>query len=306
MVNERNRMNWIAAATIIVAIFLSILMQPAQADVKNTSQKASAKNKKNIKLPPSRLSEQEQEGLLKRNPFGLDDENAIKNKAVSHNPKPVRAAKPSPPKVPVKLKLTGTIAGSKTKWAVILDKDTNKEEFYKPGDKINERSTLISVERSEAIVLVDGNRETLAINWSAQPSSARARAQAATTRSSLTHNRGRPKKPALAPGDSSVTVNKADLKKNFRNLSQLLTQMRVQPYFEQGKPAGFLVSSVRRGSFVERLGAKSGDIIRSVNGEKVDSVQKAFKLYNAFKDNSAVQVSITRKGKPVALNFTMQ
>ena len=82
--------------------------------------------------------------------------------------------------------------------------------------------------------------------------------------------------------------------------------MRVQAYFEKGKPAGFLISKVRKDSFVGKIGAQKGDIIRSVNGEKVDSVQKAFKLYNSFKNNKSLDMIITREGKPVTLNFSVK
>ena len=112
---------------------------------------------------------------------------------------------------------------------------------------------------------------------------------------------------SAADGSSqSIELSSADLKKNFKNLSHLLSQMRVQAYFEKGKPAGFLISKVRADSFVGKIGAKKGDIIRSVNGEKVDSVQKAFKLYNSFKNNKSLDMMITREGKPVTLKFSVK
>ncbi len=256
-------------------------------------------------LPPARLTPMEREDLLQRNPFKINKDKAKPPTRPTRPTKPPTMAPTAPPK-PINLKLVGTIYGALVSYAVIFDQDNKTEAFYQPGATINENAKLLEVERSAATVLIHGKKERLTIDWQGTQQAAAPRARP-TRHALLPKHQGRgvlaaPKLPA----DSTVTVSKADLNKNFRNLSQLLTQMRVQPFFEKGKPSGFLISSVRRGSFVERLGARSGDIIRQINGERVDSVQKAFKLYNAFKNNNAVQVTITRQGRPHTLNFAMQ
>ena len=255
-------------------------------------------------LPPGRLTPLEREDLLQRNPFKIDKDKPAPPTII---PKPTQRATvaPTAPPKPINLKLVGTICGPMVSWAAILDLDNKTEAFYEPGAPINEQAKLLTVERSAVTVLINGKQERLVIDWQGNQQAA---LPARSTRHTLLLKppaRGVLAAPQL-PADSTVTVSKSDLNKNFRNLSQLLTQMRVQPFFEKGKPSGFLISSVRRGSFVERLGARSGDIIRQINGERVDSVQKAFKLYNAFKNNNSVQVTITRQGRPHTLNFAMQ
>ena len=253
-----------------------------------------------------RLSESETRILLTSNPFKiLEKDPVVKPQKTKAQPlprnRPIQKEKP-------KLRLLGTIYGKVLSWAVILDLEAKKEGFYEPGDLINESTKLLSVERSAATILFNGRELRLKIDWKDNEqvlSTARPMKKRIPLRRHG-NRRGIFNKTSSKPADSTVTVSKSELDKNFKNLSQLLTQMRVQPFFEKGKPAGFLISSVRRGSFVERLGARSGDIIKEVNGQKVDSVQKAFKLYNAFKNNNSVKITITRKGRPHTLNFAMK
>ena len=279
--------------------------QPAPAPIRRPAPLPMPTKVASSGLPPGRLTPLEREDLLQRNPFKINRDKPAPPTILPKPTKPAVRAPTAPPK-PINLKLVGTICGPMVSWAAIYDMDNKSEAFYEPGAPINENAKLLTVERSAVTVLINGKQERLTIDWQGTQQAALPRARARRhTLLPKPNNRGVLAAPKL-PADSTVSVSKADLNKNFRNLSQLLTQMRVQPFFEKGKPSGFLISSVRRGSFVERLGARSGDIIRQINGEKVDSVQKAFKLYNAFKNNNSVQVTITRQGRPHTLNFAMQ
>jgi general secretion pathway protein C len=255
------------------------------------------------KLPKVLLDESEQENLLNLNPFKIT---ALSPKATIESTKPVRRQIPQPPRNPQShnMRLVGTIYGGKG-WAALLDTKLNIEGFYSPGDTVNEDVKLISITRSTATIEFNGEEEILNINW----------ANNINPTDVNSHNQASNGLPGVIPppiigatdGTSqSIEISSEDLKNNFKNLSHLLSQMRVQAYFEKGQPAGFLISKVRDDSFVAKLGAKTGDIIRSVNGDKVDSVQKAFKLYNSFKNNTSLDMMITRDGKPLTLNFSVR
>lgn len=59
---------------------------------------------------------------------------------------------------------------------------------------------------------------------------------------------------------------------------------------------GFRFASIKKGSVYEDLGFKVGDVITEVEGEKVDSPDKALELYNKFETNSRVQMLVN--GEP--------
>ena len=264
---------------------------------KNTQEKTSItveNGTKNVLLTNSEHRE-----LMTLNPFEI----AAVSKSALTDKQPVKTA-PKPIQQNAgahNLKLVGTISGSKG-WAAILDTQKNIEGFYSPGSTIKDGVKLLSVTRTTATILYNQNREVLHLNDSLKggtastadsPSPASSIVQSAMTQDGFGNRK-------------DIQVSKEELKDSFKNLSHLLSQMRVQAYFEKGKPSGFLISKIREGSFVEKIGGKKGDIIRSVNGEKVDSVQKAFKLYNSFKNNQSLKMEITRDGKPVNLNFSIK
>ncbi len=109
-----------------------------------------------------------------------------------------------------------------------------------------------------------------------------------------------------AVGDS-IFVTQKEAKRQVTQLSNLLSQVRVQPNFTRsGRADGFKILHVNRGSFVEALGVNSGDIIKAINGTIVDSMQKGYELFNRLKNETAVDVEIIRNNETRTIHFEMR
>jgi len=67
-------------------------------------------------------------------------------------------------------------------------------------------------------------------------------------------------------------------------------------YIMPRKEGGFLVRKLKKGSLYEKLGLKQGDIITSVNGEPLNSIQDAMTQYAKLGTLSQIQIEITRNG----------
>ena len=107
-------------------------------------------------------------------------------------------------------------------------------------------------------------------------------------------------------GDN-VFVTQNEARRQVSQLSNLLSQVRVQPNFTRsGRADGFKILHVNRGSFVEALGINSGDIIKSINGTVVDSMQKGYELFNTLKNDTSVDVEIIRDNQPKTVHFEMR
>ena len=107
-------------------------------------------------------------------------------------------------------------------------------------------------------------------------------------------------------GDN-VFVTQKEARRQVSQLSTLLSQVRVQPNFTRsGRADGFKILHVNRGSFVEALGINSGDIIKSINGTVVDSMQKGYELFNTLKNDTSVDVEIIRDNQPKTVHFEMR
>jgi general secretion pathway protein C len=89
---------------------------------------------------------------------------------------------------------------------------------------------------------------------------------------------------------------------------QLAAQMRTPDFLKQAtlvpsSGGGFLVRQIQPGSLYEKLGMRAGDIIKSVNGQPINSAEDAIRLYQQMPSISSVQMEITRGGKSESLYY---
>jgi general secretion pathway protein C len=89
---------------------------------------------------------------------------------------------------------------------------------------------------------------------------------------------------------------------------QLAAQMRTPDFLRQAtiipsKSGGFQVQQLQAGSLYEKLGLRAGDVIKAVNGQPVNSAEDAMRLYQQIPNIGAVQLEITRGGKPENLYY---
>ena len=81
---------------------------------------------------------------------------------------------------------------------------------------------------------------------------------------------------------------------------------RVTPSIKNGKPNGIKLYAIRPSSIYSKLGLSNGDTIHSINGFELDSLDKGLEVYQKVKDATGLQVSVTRRGKPVTLNYSIK
>lgn len=101
--------------------------------------------------------------------------------------------------------------------------------------------------------------------------------------------------------ETERTLKRDDVNRLTSNLPDLLQQARA---VKDGDC--YRVLDMMPGSIYERLGIRRGDCIRSVNGEAIDSPQKAMELYNALKSSNQISLGVERNGRPETLNFSIQ
>lgn len=106
-------------------------------------------------------------------------------------------------------------------------------------------------------------------------------------------------KEVTSVGNNSFQIKRADLLKYTNDLSSVLMQARAVPNRDPntGEINGFRILDMQPGSIYEQLGLQRMDVIKGVNGEPVDSVQKAMELYNTLKNGNQVKMQIERGGR---------
>lgn len=104
-------------------------------------------------------------------------------------------------------------------------------------------------------------------------------------------------------GPKSYEIDAADLDAALNNLSQISTQARMVPAFEEGKPVGFKFFSIRPNSVFSRLGFENGDIIKSINGYELNSPDKALELWPKLKTDKQYSIDIKKGTSNVTYDY---
>jgi len=107
-------------------------------------------------------------------------------------------------------------------------------------------------------------------------------------------------------GAYDYTIDRKMLDKQLGDLSKLQSEARVVPHYKDNSYQGFKLVGVRPGSLYRAIGIRSGDVITAVNGNKIDSPNKALELFEQLKSSSNISVEIERRGQPKTLGYNIQ
>lgn len=112
----------------------------------------------------------------------------------------------------------------------------------------------------------------------------------------------------ISEGPGQYSVDRTKFEAETRDLHSLLMQARATPVLSPGGQIdGFRIDALEGGSVFEGLGLRQGDIIRSVNGRKVDSVNTAIELFNSLRGGgSSVQIAVDRGGRSESLSYSLR
>ncbi len=83
-------------------------------------------------------------------------------------------------------------------------------------------------------------------------------------------------------------------------------RVRAVPRYRDGKCTGFRVMGIVPGSLLEQLGLRSGDVVLAVNGEEIDSSNKALLLVDAMQTKARVTVLVERSGELLSLRYRIR
>ena len=192
------------------------------------------------------------------------------------------------------LRLWGTITGtSETAYAVIEDKSKNQQGLYHEGDTV-QNATVKMILRKKVVLRVNGEDEILVMEDEKE--------QASHMRSAREEREPESADYSYAVGEQ-VSIDREEINSALNNINELMQQVRVRPHFKNGKPNGLILTHIRNDSIFKELGLQSGDVVKGVNGEEIESVDDALKFYNNLKSSANVQLQIERGGQEKSINY---
>jgi general secretion pathway protein C len=101
---------------------------------------------------------------------------------------------------------------------------------------------------------------------------------------------------------NSFSLSRSELNTTLQDPSQLTYTGRIGTHAQ----GGVRMDSAPAGSLPDKLGLKEGDVIKSINGQTVNSPGDLARLYGQFSSITNVRVEILRNGNPLVLTFQIQ
>lgn len=263
-----------AVSYLSVDIFYKILVEGiADRGMPGISVEESAKRQQSRKKIPL----QEYRVISERNLFGSAQKEAEKAEINIEELKQTE----------LKLTLLGTVAGNgNNSYAVIEEKEKRKQGLYKVGDSVD-RATIKEIRRGMVVIRVDNRDEILLMEEKIVAKKETAAAEASS-------------------GGTPITVSKEEIDDALQDMNKMMTEVRIRPYFTQGKPDGFMVSRIKSGSIFSKMGMKNGDVIQGVNNQPIGSAEDMLTLYQELKSGSEILLNIKRRGQEETLRYVFE
>ncbi len=85
-----------------------------------------------------------------------------------------------------------------------------------------------------------------------------------------------------------------------------MANVRLIPYFEGNRSAGYRIAAIRPGTTFEQLGFKGGDVIQQVNSVELSTPDKVYTIFQNLKDEKRVTVNILRQGQKNSITYEIR
>ena len=222
------------------------------------------------------------------------------------------------PKTPLQLQLKGTVVGldPSYSWAVIENMTTRKQDLYKVGDVVS-GAQIIEIYRNRVILKREGKEEILMVFE--EDKIAKLAGQEPVQSLPSGQSPPGPAPPGVngpeggsargAPtkvGENQWAFSKDDVNSAINNANEILSQINIAPYFEEGAARGYKVENIQEGSLINQAGFKSGDIVKRVNGMPIETPDQLIQAYQKLKDTTNIQVEVERDGRTITLDYQIK
>lgn len=196
----------------------------------------------------------------------------------------------------LKLKLWGTISGdNENSYAIIEDETKRQQNVYKVNDTI-QNATVMLIRPDQVVLSVSGKNESLELEKRTATSTTSSRRTTSSTRTTTT---------ASSVSKRRISLSRAQVDSAMENLTDLMTQITIKPYSEEGVD-GLSLSNIKPNSLFRRMGLRNGDVLVAVDGQALTSVDQAYKLYEDLKTSDTASVQINRRGRSTNIEYRIR
>jgi len=244
-----------------------------------------------------RVSAADVASITRRNVFGVKPEAPSSAQAQG---KPISALETKG--APLRLRLVGTIAGPPDfARAVIEDLNSKTQEMYKIGGLVQGAAVEL-IERNRVVLVVGGRKEVLEVSLAADVAGPPVAGPAQEDAKAALVQLGQAVRPA---GAGKFDIDRSKAAGWGGMATTLMKTVKLEPHMVDGKPEGLELKNLPDVGLASLVGLKDGDIIQTVNGQKMTGHGKAFQVWKKARGKSSINMEILRGGEKRALTFEL-
>lgn len=203
---------------------------------------------------------------------------------------------------PLQAKLIATIAthDQKKSTATIEDLTSREREVYRVDDTLMKEARIVRIERKRVIVLRNGAHEKLSLYEEDEQKDRSVRRSRRGPAGSIKAPGGllRGVSPPSPRGAAATGAMNAVSQFNARR-----GEFRVMPNFNHGRVEGFRIFAVTPGSSWAKSGLRNGDIIRSINGRKIEGTNNVAELLSELGESDSLRLDIKRGDRKQQIRY---
>jgi len=191
--------------------------------------------------------------------------------------------------------LLGTVAGSpEISRAIIKDLKTNVLNVYKTGDTVV-TAYVESIEKDGIVLLHQGQRRKINLRIKESEKQDTDNPEIAMAKNATQSVESHP-----AAKSNPTFADK------LRYVATMIPKANMEPHTIDGQVEGLRITGLEDIKGAEDLGLKNGDVIRAVNGQRLDSKQKAYQISRKARSQAAMNIEFMRDNKTKAFSFPLR
>ncbi len=114
------------------------------------------------------------------------------------------------------------------------------------------------------------------------------------------------KEGIVAVDESRWKISKAVADNARANLNSLLQTARMVPQIKNDKTIGFKLVELEKGSLLEKIGLRVGDLVVEVNQVELNSPEKALQIFQQVREANNITLGLIRNGQPKTFEYSFE
>jgi general secretion pathway protein C len=201
------------------------------------------------------------------------------------------------------LTLLGTVGALEPEnaWAAIEDRESHQIRVVRVNDELRPNAIVLRIERRRVVIRENGSPRELVLAED-EAATATAVSVGRVPAAAARRTPPMPRRAAARRFGEPTEVAPADAA-NLRNPAALFAQARILPKYEGGQMVGVQVNAIKPGSIFERIGIRDGDVIKELNGIRIDSPEQSARILLEFVDARRFDVVVRNDQGEQVINF---